>query len=63
MTIGGQRFPFRIGQELVWACPMTRDAFDLEYPTLIGDFESERVQRLCSDMANAMMGRKKTMAD
>jgi hypothetical protein len=59
LTLGGQRFPFRRGQELVWACPMTRDRFELEYPILIGDFASERVRRLCGEMADAMMGRMK----
>lgn len=57
LVIGDQRYPFRKGQEIVWACPMTRDRFDLDGPVLIGDFQSERVQRLCGEMANAMMGR------
>lgn len=61
LVLGGRRFPFRKGQELVWACPMTRDRFELEYPILIGDFASERVQRLCGEMADAMMGRMKMM--
>ena len=62
-TLGGKRFPFRKGQELIWACPMTRDKFELEYPILIGDFGSERVQRTCSEMAQAMMGRLNTMME
>lgn len=61
LALGGRRFPFRKGQELVWACPMTRDHFELDDPILIGDFASERVQRLCGEMAGAMMGRMKTM--
>lgn len=60
VALGGKRFAFRKGQELVWACPMTRDRFELDYPILIGDFGSERVQRLCGEMANAMMGRMET---
>ncbi|NOY90175.1 MAG: hypothetical protein GXP55_03120 [Deltaproteobacteria bacterium] len=52
-----QRARFKADQELVWACPMTRDRFDLRLPILVGDFQSERIQRLCGDMANAMMGR------
>ncbi len=60
-TLDGKKFAFRKGQELVWACPMTRDRFDLDDPILIGDFASENVQRLCGEMANAMMGRMKTM--
>lgn len=63
VVLGGRRFPFRKGQELVWACPMTRDGFDLEYPILIGHFASERVQRLCGEMADAMMGRMKMIED
>ena len=60
LGLAGQRFPFRKGQELVWACPMTRDRFELDDPILIGDFQSERTQRLCGEMAEAMMGRMKT---
>ena len=63
VVLGDKRFAFRKGQELVWACPMTRDKFELEYPILIGDFESERVQRTCGEMAQAMMGRMKTMME
>ena len=61
LTIGGKHFSFRKGQEIVWACPMTRDRFELDYPILIGNFASERVQRLCGEMADAMMGRMKSM--
>lgn len=60
-SLNGKQFPFRRGEELVWACPMTRDQFELDEPILIGDFSSERVQRLCGEMAGAMMGRMKTM--
>lgn len=55
--LGERQFPFRQGQEIVWACPMTRDRFDLDAPVLIGDFQDARVQRLCSEMASAMQGR------
>lgn len=61
IILDGKRFPFRKGQEMIWACPMTRDRFDLDYPILIGDFESESVQRLCGEMREAMMGRLKNM--
>lgn len=61
LALGGKEFSFRKGEELVWACPMTRDRFELDYPILIGDFTSDRVQRLCSEMVDAMMGRMKTM--
>ncbi|MFQ5408781.1 MAG: hypothetical protein ACE5FI_10240, partial [Anaerolineales bacterium] len=57
LRLGGQRFPFRKGEEIVWACPMTRDRFDLDLPVLIADFKDARVQRLCGEMANAMQGR------
>lgn len=63
LILAGHHFPFRKGQELVWACPMTRDRFELEFPILIGDLASERVQRLCGEMADAMMGRMKMMED
>lgn len=61
LTLSGKVFSFRKGEELVWACPMTRDRFELDDPILIGDFGSDRVQHLCGEMANAMMGRMKTM--
>lgn len=57
MHHGGQRVPFRKGDEIVWACPMTRDCFGLDLPVLLGDFQDERVQRLCGEMANAMQAR------
>jgi hypothetical protein len=57
MYLGGKRIPFRKGAEIAWACPMTRDRFGLESPVLIGDFQDERMQRLCGEMANAMQGR------
>lgn len=61
LSLGGKRFEFKQGEELVWACPMTRERFELDHPILIGDFASERVQSLCGDMANAMMGRLRSM--
>lgn len=61
LTLSGKVFSFRKGEELVWACPMTRDRFELDDPILIGDFGSDRVQHLCGEMAGAMMGRMKTM--
>ena len=57
MCLGDRRIPFHKGDEITWACPMTRDRFGLESPVLIGDFQDERVQRLCGEMANAMQGR------
>lgn len=61
LNLGGRYFKFNKGQELVWACPMTREHFELDQPILISDFASERVQRLCGEMANAMMGRLHSM--
>lgn len=63
LTLGGKAFPFRRNEELVWACPMTRDRFGLDYPILIGEFTSESVQRLCGEMADATMGRMKTLEE
>lgn len=57
LNLGGQRIPFHEGDEIVWACPMTRDGFNLELPILVGDFQDNRVQRLCGEMMNAMQGR------
>ncbi len=56
-SFGERAVPFNAGQELVWACPMTRDRFNLTLPVLVGDFQSARVGRLCGEMTNAMMGR------
>ena len=63
LTLGSRPHPFHQGEELVWACPMTRDQFELDDPVLIGDFASERVQRLCGEMASAMLGRMKPMEE
>ncbi len=57
ITLQANRAPFRKGDEIVWACPMTRDRFELDLPVLVGDFQDERVRRLCGEMTNAMMGR------
>ncbi len=57
LELDGRRIPFHKGDEIVWACPMTRDRFNLDVPVLIGDFDNERVQHLCSEMLNAMQGR------
>jgi len=57
IVLKDHHIPFQEGQDMVWACPMTRDRFDLNLPVLIGDFQDQRTQRLCGEMANAMMGR------
>ncbi len=57
IVLGERRLPFLERDEIVWACPMTRDRFDLDSPVLIGDFQDARVQRLCGEMVNAMLGR------
>ncbi len=55
--LGRQNISFKKGEEIVWACPMTCDRFELDLSVLIADFDDVRVQRLCGDMANAMQGR------
>lgn len=57
IVLGGERIQFQLGEEIIWACPMTRDQFNLELPVLIGDFQDAKVQRLCGKMKNAMQGR------
>lgn len=57
LRLGRQRLPFKKGEEIIWACPMTRDRFNLELPVLIADFNDAHVQKLCGEMANAMQGR------
>ncbi len=57
LRLGDRRIPFRKGDEITWACPMTRDRFELDIPILVGDFQDEKVQRFCGEMANAMQGR------
>ena len=57
IVLGERRVQFKEGDEVVWACPMTRDRFELDVPVLVGDFGDARVQRLCGVMVNAMQGR------
>lgn len=57
LDLTGKPIPFRKGDEIVWACPMTCDRFNLDVPVLIGDLQDERVQHLCGEMLNAMQGR------
>lgn len=61
LVLGSHRLRFQQGNEIVWACPMTRDMFDLDQPVLIGDFQDTKVQQLCGMMANAMQGRMDRM--
>src|SRR6266545_5877577 len=30
LILDGKRFPFQKGQDMIWACPMTRDRFNLD---------------------------------
>jgi hypothetical protein len=57
IILKNERLPIQKGDEIVWACPMMRDNFDLELPIMIGDFQDTRVQQLCGEMANAMQSR------
>lgn len=57
IRIGGKRYPFKKEEEIVWACPMTRDMANLDGPVLIEDLQSQKVKQLCGEMSNAMMGR------
>jgi hypothetical protein len=57
IRVGGRRLAFSERQEIIWACPMTRDRFELDAPVLIGDFQDTRIQNLCGGMVNAMQGR------
>ncbi len=57
LRLGDTRIPFRRGDEITWACPMTRDRFNLAVPVLVGDLQDETLQRFCGEMFNAMQGR------
>ena len=57
VSLGGKRIQFRQGDEITWACPMTWDRFGLDSPVLVGNFQDERTQYLCGEMANAIQGR------
>lgn len=57
MKLRGNRLPLHRGDEIIWACPMTRDKFSLDLPVLIGDFQDTRMQSGCGEMVNAMQGR------
>jgi hypothetical protein len=64
IRIAGKRYPFKKGQEIVWACPMTRDVANLDAPVLIEDLQSQKIIQVCGAMGNAMMGRgMKPMGD
>lgn len=55
--LGGQDTPFKKDDEIVWACPMTRDRFGLNLPVLITNLNDTGTQQLCGEMVNAMQGR------
>jgi hypothetical protein len=57
VILGEKKLPFREGDEITWACPMTRDLADMDHPVLIGDFQDSRMRQLCGEMSNAMMAR------
>ena len=57
INLMGNQVAFNTGDEIIWACPMTRDRFNLDLPVLIGDFQDSRLQKLCGEMVNAMQGR------
>jgi DNA-directed RNA polymerase subunit RPC12/RpoP len=57
LRLGRSKISFSKGDEIVWACPMTRDRFELDLPVLIGDFQDTTIQRRCGEMVNAMQGR------
>lgn len=57
IVLGEHRLPFQEGDEIIWACPMTRDRFELNLPALIGNFQDARIQNVCGIMVNAMQGR------
>jgi hypothetical protein len=57
LRLGESLCTFHRDEEIVWACPMTRDRFGLNSPVLIGDLQDETTQRLCGEMVNAMQGR------
>lgn len=43
-NLGGSPIPFHSEDEIVWACPMTRDRFHLRTAVLIGNFDDEHVR-------------------
>ncbi|MFV1859135.1 MAG: hypothetical protein ACC647_07265 [Anaerolineales bacterium] len=57
LQVGERSLAFSKGDEIVWACPMTRDRFELDVPVLIGDFQNADFQRQCGEMVNAMQAR------
>ncbi len=57
IVLGEESVIFHEGDEIIWACPMTRDRFGLNLPVLIGDFQDARIQRMCGEMMDAMQSR------
>jgi len=57
LTVGGDTYRFRHGQEIVFQCRMSRDAPPLNGPLLIGNFKPTNKTRLCGSMGGAMKGK------
>ncbi len=57
LSVAGKTYRFRRGEDIVWVCPMLRDAAFLESPVLIGRFDAKRINVLCGAMSNAMLGK------
>lgn len=51
MTIGGQVYSFKKGQQLVFQCRMEREEKGSSAPVLIGEFTPAERDRYCGDMS------------
>ena len=58
LHIGGHSYGFKVGERIVWACPMTRQQLNRSDPVLIGDFGDASTRLLCGEMKNAMLARR-----
>ncbi len=60
--LAGKSCRFKKGQDIVWACPMMRDLAGIDVPVLIGNFQSQRIGKLCGQMRNSMLGRRVSLS-
>lgn len=62
LTVGGRGISFRVGDDIVFQCRMTRDMNPgLPGPVLVAHLQPTKKAQLCGDMGGAMKGMTKKM--
>ncbi len=54
MTVGGKKYKFKDGDEIVWQCQMSREAQGLDGPVFIGRLSPRAMAHLCKQMESSM---------